>query len=411
MALVDRAVNGYFSFVTWLAEWLKRRHQKKWFTKKKIFLAFVIVIAAFCIYYVFANFVKFFGMPASVYIVKERKVPVYMDYVGMTQSPQDVMIRARVEGFLDKQGFKDGANVKKGDLLFVIDKKPFIAQLNEAKGQLAKDEAALAYAREQVKRYEPLAEKDYISREQYDEYVTQEEQYAAAVKADKAQVEQAELNLGYCTMRAPFSGRIGRRYVDVGNLVGAGESTKLAELVQLDPIYVYFSPSDDDVLKMVKYQKKSPLKVNLKLTDGTEFPETGKTDFVNNTVDDQTSTVTMRAVVPNPDGTLLPGTYANVRVHVTDKSGAVLVPQKAIMQDQGGSYVLMIGDGREAHQKYITLGRTYDDKQLVTKGLKKGDRIVTSRLQIVTPGMKVWQKIEEDTVTVRSVVRKAIEGS
>ena len=164
MALVDRAVNGYFSFVTWLAEWLKRRHQKKWFTKKKIFLAFVIVIAAFCIYYVFANFVKFFGMPASVYIVKERKVPVYMDYVGMTQSPQDVMIRARVEGFLDKQGFKDGANVKKGDLLFVIDKKPFIAQLNEAKGQLAKDEAALAYAREQVKRYEPLAEKDYISR-------------------------------------------------------------------------------------------------------------------------------------------------------------------------------------------------------------------------------------------------------
>lgn len=411
MALVDKAVNGYFSLVTWLAAWVERKHKKKWFTRRKIFAAALVVVLVFCVHYVFSHFVKFFGMPASVVIVEPSKVPVHLEYVGNTASIQDVEIRARVEGFLEKQGFIDGDDVKKGDILFVIDKKPYQAQLDQAKGQLAKDQASLDYAKEQVKRYKPLAEKDFISRESYDQYVTQEKEYAAAVKADKAQVEQARLNLGYCTMRAPFSGRTGRHLVDIGNLVGASEKTELTTLVQLDPLYVYFSPSDDDMLYMAKYQKEGGFEVELTLTDGTKYPSKGTTDFVDNTVNTSTSTVVMRAVVPNPDYMLLPGVYMNVQVHVTDKDGALLIPQKAVKQDQGGSYVLKVGEGRKAHQQYVTLGEAYGEKQLVIKGLKKGDRIVTSRLQIITPGMKVWSKIEEEEATVRGVVRKAIEGS
>lgn len=411
MALVDKVVNGFFSFVTRFVSWVERKNKSGWFSRKKIIRLAIILIFIFCVHYVFTHFVKFFGMPASVVIVTPRSVPVHLNYVGNTASIQDVEIRARVEGFLIKQGFIDGADVKKGDMLFVIDKKPYEAQLAQAKGQLAKDKAALKFAREQVKRYEPLAKKDFISRESYDQYVTQAAEAAAAVAADQAQVKQAKLNLGYCTMRAPFSGRTGRRLVDVGNLVGASEKTELTTLVQLDPLYVYFSPSDEDMLHMAKYQNEGGFDVELTLTDGTKYPNKGTTDFVDNTVDQQTSTVVMRAVVPNPDYMLLPGVYTNVQLHITDKEDALLIPQKAVMQDQGGSYVMVVGKGRKAHQKYITLGETYGEKQLVTNGLEKGDRIVTSRLQIIKPGMKVWSKVEEEEVTMRSVVRRAIEGT
>ena len=191
--------------------------------------------------------------------VKEETVPVYLDYVGTLQAINTVDIVARVEGFLQEQVFDDGADVKKDDLLFVIDPRPFQAQFENAQAQLAKDEAALSYARQQIERYKPLVDKEFIARNAFDQFSTRVKELQAAVEADRAAIKLAELNLSYCRMYAPFDGRIGRRYVDVGNLVGAGQDTKLATLVQLDPIYVYFSPSSRYLPEILRQQEKEKL--------------------------------------------------------------------------------------------------------------------------------------------------------
>jgi membrane fusion protein (multidrug efflux system) len=207
-------------------------------------------------------------MTVTVAEVKSETVPIYLNYVGTLQSIEKVDINARVEGFLVERAFKDGADVKQGDLLFVIDPRPFEAALKAAEAQLAEDLAALSYAREQVSRYKPLVEKDYITRDAYDEYLTQATEAQAIVEADRANVVQAKLDLSYCTMYAPFNGRIGRRLVDVGNLVGAGgEATLLATIVQLDPIYVYFNVAERDIPEILKQQNIKPLTFSIVLSD------------------------------------------------------------------------------------------------------------------------------------------------
>ncbi|MCL4245853.1 MAG: efflux RND transporter periplasmic adaptor subunit, partial [Candidatus Dadabacteria bacterium] len=224
-------------------------------------------------------------MPVTVAPVESKTVPIYLDYVGSTDSIQTVDINARVEGFLIKRAFEDGSDVREGQLLFVIDPRPFEADLASAQAQLLESKAALSYALEQVRRYEPLVAKQYITQDTYDGYVTRAKETRAEVEAAEANVTQARLNLGYCTMYSPFDGRIGRRYVDVGNLVGAaGEPTKLATIVQLDPLYVYFSVAERDVPKVLAAQEEKPLTVSVLLPDETKTPESGKVDFINNQV-------------------------------------------------------------------------------------------------------------------------------
>ena len=260
-------------------------------------------------------------MPVTVAPVESKTVPIYLDYVGTTDSIQTVDINARVEGFLIKRAFEDGADVKEGQLLFVIDPRPFEADLASAQAQLAESRASLSYALEQVRRYEPLVGKQYITQDTYDGYVTQAEENRAAVEAAQANVTQARLNLGYCTMYSPFDGRIGRRYVDVGNLVGAaGEPTKLATIVQLDPLYVYFSVAERDVPRVISTQEEKPLTVSVLLPDETKTPESGTVDFINNQVDVNTGTIELRAVVTNTRKSILPGQYVKVRLLLGEQS-------------------------------------------------------------------------------------------
>jgi RND family efflux transporter MFP subunit len=327
--------------------------------------------------------------PVGVIEVKQETVPLYHDYVAQTVAINMVDIRARVEGFLTELPFEEGSDVKENDLIFVIDEKPFQAKLDEAQGQLAKDEAALVFANDEVKRYEPLAKKEYITREDFENYKTKAQQAQAVVDSDIAAVEQAALNLGYCRMFAPIDGRIGRTYVTLGNLVGAGDPTKLATIVQLDPLYVYWSPSDEEIHDILVERQKGELEIEVLFSDGTIFPHKGKVDFIDNKVDAKTSTVAMRAVVPNPEKTLLPGIFVSARLTLGTVENAELIPERAIAEDQGGKYVYVVNADDVVEQRSVKLGARYDDSIYAKEGLAVGERIILEGLQYVKPGMTV----------------------
>ncbi len=329
-------------------------------------------------------------MTVTVAEVKSETVPIYLDYVGTLQSIEKVDINARVEGFLVERAFKDGADVIAGDLLFVIDTRPFEAALEAAEAQLAEDLAALSYAREQVSRYKSLVEKDYITRDAYDEYLTQATEAQAIVEADRANVVQAELNLSYCTMYAPFDGRIGRRLVDVGNLVGAGsEATLLATIVQLDPIYVYFNVAERDIPEILKQQNIKPLTLSIVLPDESKHPEDGTVDFVDNQVDVTTGTITLRGVVSNASKTLLPGQYVKVQLLLEQQPNTLVVPSQAVGEQQGDTYVYVVGNDNKAEFRNVTAGSSYGGMRIIEKGVSAGEKVIVNGLQKVKPGITV----------------------
>lgn len=330
------------------------------------------------------------AVPVTVAEVKSETVPIYLEYVGTTQSIQTVDINARVEGFLVNRAFKDGADLLEGDLLFVIDTRPFEADLKAAEAQLAENKASLAYAQEQVRRYKPIVEKEYITQDTYDGYVTKATEAQAAVEAAQANVTQAKLNLSYCTMYAPFDGRIGRRYVDVGNLVGAeGSPTKLATMVQLDPMYVYFSVAERDIPQIFEEHSKNDLTVSIVLPDESKHPEDGKIDFLNNEVDVNTGTMEMRAVVPNDSKTILPGQFVKVQLLLKEQPGALLVPQQAVSEFQGQQFVYVVGADNKVEYRNVTSGPQYKELVLIENGVKAGEKVITEGLQKVKPGMTV----------------------
>jgi RND family efflux transporter MFP subunit len=322
--------------------------------------------------------------------VLQRSMPVYLDFVGNLRATEEVEIRARVEGYLIKRAFRDGDDVKKGDLLFLIDPREYNAELARSLAQLAKDRAALAFARSKVRRFTPLTEKELSPEDTLENWQTVVKERQGSVKAGDAAVELARLNLSYCTIRAPISGRIGRRLVDVGNLVGAGEETLLATIMQMDPIYVYFSPSERQIFQISQQNQEGTLKVNLTLSGGGAYPHPGKLDFIDNRVDPATGTITMRAVIPNPDKLLVPGQYVNVRLFLGEQPEALLVPEKAVGADQGGSYVFVLGPDNVVEQRYVQTGlKSQNNLLLVEKGLKRGEQLVVEGMQLLRPGVKV----------------------
>jgi len=328
--------------------------------------------------------------------VKKETVPIYLDYVGLTKSLESVTINARVEGFLIERAFVDGSDVTSGDLLFVIDPRSFEASLAAARAELSENTATLSYANEQVRRYKPLVEKDYVTRDAYDEYVTQAKEARAAVEAARANVVQAELNLSYCTMIAPFDGRIGRRLVDVGNLVGSGQATELATLVKLDPIYVYFSVAERDTPQVLAEQNKKPLSASIILADGSTHPESGTVDFIDNQIDTTTGTVEMRAVIPNTGKTLLPGQYAKVRLLLKEQPDTIIVPQKAVGEQQGNTFVYVVGKDNKVEFREVTAGAAIEELRVIDKGLTEGEMVVIDGLQKIKPGITVKPETESE---------------
>ncbi|MEA2039137.1 MAG: efflux RND transporter periplasmic adaptor subunit [Thermodesulfobacteriota bacterium] len=333
--------------------------------------------------------------PPTVTVAKVvlKTVPVHINYVATTEAVKTVDIRARVEGFLVQRRFKEGGDVKKGDLVFVIEREPYQAELERSMAQLAKDEATLAFALEQVKRYGPLAEQDFVTRERFDEYRTKAKEAAAAAKADRARIKQDRLNLSYCTMYSPLNGRIGRTLVNVGNLVGAsGQDTKLATIVQLDPMYGYFSPSEKDIRLILKHRQKKEIPVDIILSNGSTHAYPGKVDFIDNMADPKANTINMRAVIPNPEKTLLPGTYVQASLFLCNVPDTPLISEKAIAEDQTGMYVYVVGKDNKVEKRPVKVGFLYKHQKIIWKGLKAGDCVITEGLQMVRPGMVVRPK-------------------
>jgi membrane fusion protein, multidrug efflux system len=334
--------------------------------------------------------------PASVKVDVASVAPLAdrREYVGNVRAVNRVEVRARVRGYLVEQHYEDGARVAKGDLLFRIDPIPFEVALAEAKGQLARAQADAFRAERDLARAESLFENGVVSTELIDERRAARDATAAAVEAAKATVRAAELDLSYSSVRAPAAGRIGRALVDVGNLVGeSNQDTILAELVQEDPIHVYFAvpegeaiPRGGDGAGSAASGSATDIPVQIVMGDGTRYPDVGVVDYVEPTVDAARGTLSLRARVPNPAGLLRPGQFVRIIAEFPDVPGAVLIPQRAVLDEQGGSYVLVVGADDTVERRPIHLGRMVDGRQEILEGLSGGERVIVDGIQSVRPG-------------------------
>lgn len=333
--------------------------------------------------------------------VVQRDVPVYMELVGQAAGSQDVEIRARVEGFLEKVAFVEGSLVTKGQLLYEIDKKPLQTALANAKANLATSQARLEKAINDVKRLTPLAAQQAVSQQELDNASAQRDAASAQVDAGRAAVEKAELDLGYATIYAPLDGLIGTTKVKAGNLVGRGESTLLVTISEIDPILFRAGIAEAEYLRLARRVQEQREKgmaqgektpVQLILADGTVHPHAGYLDAVERNIDTATGTIAVQIKFPNPERIVRPGQYGRVRFVIEHKQGALLVPQRAVQELQNLYNVAVVGADNKVTFRTVTVGPREGTLWVIDEGLKPGDRVVVEGLQRLRDGMTVAPK-------------------
>ncbi|MCW5890355.1 MAG: efflux RND transporter periplasmic adaptor subunit [bacterium] len=334
-----------------------------------------------------------------------ESVTAHLDFTGNTAAYDSVTLVARVEGYLDGIHFADGAAVKQGDLLFTIQRDQYAAQLEQAKAQVAAQKAAVFHAETELKRYKVLAAQDSAPETQVDRWQFERDSSLAQLHAAEAQVILAQLNLGYTRVTAPFEGRMGRHLIDVGNLVGGpGKPSGLAQIDRIDPLYVYFTVNERDLLRIRAQrhaQNAGPtdtIPAAFGLLDEDGHPHAGHVDFASLSVAPRTGTLEVRAVFPNPDG-ILPGLFVRLRVPVAAAANALVVPGDAVAFDQQGEYVLVVGDDDVVARRPVETGEQVGDQIVVTKGLQATDRVVVAGLTRAIPGRKVTAETQGATTT------------
>ena len=332
----------------------------------------------------------------------KRQVTDYLEFTGNTQAINTVQLRARVEGYLDKVLFHDGDRVKKGQLLFLIQQNTYEAKLRQAEADILAQKARLRHAQTEFVRFSNLLRQKAASQTDVDQWLYERDSARAALLVAQAKRDLARLDLGYTKVTAPFDGRIDRRLKDPGNLVGSGESTVLAEINQIAPIYVYFTINEKDLLRiMAEIQaasspaNKGKWPVSLGLANEKGYPHRGHLDFTAISVTPSTGTLLLRGVFPNQDGTILPGLFARVRAPVGRPRMALLVPQVAIAYDQQGSYVLVVNEKNVVDRRAITAGQQVDDLRVIEDGLKESEWVVVEGLLRAIPGREVSPQKEE----------------
>ena len=330
--------------------------------------------------------------------VVQRDVPVYLELVGQTQGYQDVEIRARVEGYLTNMAFQEGSLVRKGDLLYEIDRLPLQAILAEARANQATAEAQLAKANNDVARYKPLVAKQAVSQRELDDAVALQDASRSQVEAAKAAVEKATLDLSYTRITAPISGLVGTTLVKTGNLVGRGESTLLTTISQIDPALFRVGITEADYLLVARRVlgggQKAGQQANIQLTlaDGSVYPHPGKVNVIDRAVDATTGTLGIQLLYPNPDLLLRPGQYGRARVLLDNKVGALLVQQRAVQELQNLYSVAVVdGSGKVAFRN-VKVGPRVDSLWVIEDGLTASDKVVVEGLQRIQDGMTVTAK-------------------
>lgn len=331
----------------------------------------------------------------------KQKVTDYLEATGTAAALESVEIRARVEGWLDSIKFVPRAKVKDGELLFVIDPRQYQAKVNQAKAVLEAKKADLRLAQIEYEKAKYLVEKAAISELKFDEATAKRDIAKADVGIAQANLETAQLNLDYTQVKSPINGRVSRNLVDQGNLVGAGNKTKLASVVDDESIYAYFNLSEREFLPLMRsYQEHrraeksegkeeaDPLPAYLALSDETGYPHQGHIDYASTEVDPSTGTIQIRAIFPNPTGLILQGMFVRIRLPVAEYE-SLLVPDVAIQADQAGRYLLVVDDKGVVEQRQVTTGSLVKGMRVIKKGLKKKDWVIVNGLQRARPGGKV----------------------
>ncbi|EDZ62698.1 efflux system, membrane fusion protein [Sulfurimonas gotlandica GD1] len=339
--------------------------------------------------------------------VKKEPIPIWKQYTGTTKASSDQEVRARVPGILKKIYFKDGDTVIKGQKLFMIEQDEYIAARDAAKAKKAQDEASLKLANADVARYEPLVKEGLAPRATLEQYQAQQAGLKAAIAGDVAEIKKAQLSLSYTMIRAPISGKASARRVDIGNLVGQGESTLLTTIMSVDPIYTYFSPSQNDVRLFEKYRNKEKPVAFIEINSQRETIRLdGYVDFSNNVVDSLTSTISMRATISNPDGKVLPGTFVYVNLFINDKYSFLMIPPEVIFSDQLGTYVYVVDKDNKV--KRADIETDYSTKYYVSvkTGLQDGDRVIVSALVKLKPGRAIKATDVSSTHGIKAVLEK-----
>jgi RND family efflux transporter MFP subunit len=337
--------------------------------------------------------------PPRVTVAQPSRQPVvdYLNFTGNTQAINTVQLKARVQGFLEKILFKDGDMVKKGQLLFIIQQNTYQNQLEQTKAQVLQQKANYDHAVVETARYTKLVKQKAAAQLDLDNWQYQRDAFRAGLLNAQAAQKLAQLNLDYTRVTAPFDGRIGRHLVDEGNLVGAGEFTLLASINQIDPLYVYFPMNERDLLRVTGETGLSPAQAqNLKiplalgLANETGYPHKGYFDFAAISLTPTTGTLQLRGIFPNPDGKILPGSFARVQVPIvgTEKT-ALTVPEAALGYDQQGSYVLVVDDKNVVQRHAVKLGVKVDDLRVVQEGLTGNEWVITNGLLRAFPGRPV----------------------
>lgn len=343
--------------------------------------------------------------------VHKKMFPFWVQYTGMTRAISSQEIRARVSGRLEKRFFADGAYVEKGDKLFLIEQSQYQSNLDAARSQKEKDQAALALAKADVRRYQPLVKEGLAARSKLEQYEAKRDAFIASIAADDAAIRNAELELSYTVIISPISGQASARLVDVGNLVGYGESTLLTTIVQTEQIYAYFSPSERDVQRIYKFRSREDLPVFIEVRgQGDDIFKRkrldGVVDFSNNIVDPLTSTVSMRATIENKDKTVYPGTFVYINLFVTDKYKFTMVPPQAILEDQLGKFVYTVDANNTAKRTSVKIGMSSRLYTNIGSGLNDGDRVVISGLVKIQAGRLLVPKDMTDTKGAIAIMKK-----
>ena len=355
------------------------------------------------------------AVPVPVVLPQRQPVTDYVELTGNAASVNQVKLLARVEGYLEQIHYEDGQFAKKGDLLFSIQQDPYKQQLEQARAQVKLQEAALENAKIEFGRYSALFKQHAAPQTEVDHWNFERQSAAAQLESARAQVAIAEVNLGYTEIRAPFDGIVGKHLVDPGNVVGGTQPAALAEITQLDPIYVVANLSEQIVLKVrqalgqhrLTLEDLHKIPVDVGLSDEDGFPHAGTIEYVAPALDPGTGTLLVRGILANPDRVLLPGFFVRVRLPTgkVDRS-ALLVPGRALQTDQGGTYLLLVQNNDVVSQRYVQLGPVMGALRVVASGLMPEDRVVVGDLWRATPGSKVTPQL----VAIGSVTGTAGSG-